>query len=40
MFTVPDTHSKLLQAKNYQSTLIPKKYKQPLSTHPFLKVQL
>ena len=31
---------KLLQAKNYQKTLIPIKYKQLLLTHPFPKVQL
>ena len=31
---------KLLQAKNFQRTLIPIKYKQPLPTHPFPKVQL
>ena len=31
---------KLSQAKFYRRTLIPITYKQPLSTHPFLKVQL
>ena len=31
---------KLLQAKNYQRTLIPIKYRQPLPTHPLPKVQL
>ena len=47
MFIAPDAHTDTVhkcnlssQAKNYQGTLVPLQYKQPLPTHPFLKVQL